>query len=70
MSLTIGLLIIYLKEQEYKHIYIYHNPDNINKYQWVDHANYCYEWQQSDILCPDDSKHINEIPLQLSLIHI
>ena len=64
VSLTIGLLLVYLKEPEYKTVYIYPNPDNISKYQWMDNANNCYEWQQSDILCPDNPEHISQIPLQ------
>ena len=35
VSLAIGLLLVYLNEPEYKNVYIYPNPDNINKYQWV-----------------------------------
>lgn len=64
ISLTIGLLLVYLKEPEYKIVYIYPNPDNISKYQWMDNANNCYEWQQSDTLCPDNPEHISQIPLQ------
>ncbi len=47
VSLAIGLLLVYLSEPEYKNVYIYPNPDNINKYQWMDNAKNCYEWQQS-----------------------
>ena len=64
VSLAIGLLIVYLKEPKYKNVYIYPNPDNINKYQWMDNAKNCYEWQQYDTLCPDNPEQINKIPLQ------
>ena len=64
VSLAIGLLIVYLKEPKYKKVYIYPNPDNINKYQWMDNAKNCYEWQQSDTLCPDNPDHISEIHFQ------
>lgn len=64
VSLAIGLLLVYLSEPEYKNVYIYPNPDNINKYQWMDNAKNCYEWQQSDTLCPDNPEQIHQIPLQ------
>ena len=64
VSLAIGLLLVYLNEPEYKNVYIYPNPDNINKYQWVDNAKNCYEWKQLDILCPDNPDQIHKIPLQ------
>tara|TARA_A100001015_G_scaffold72808_2_gene80771 strand:- start:533 stop:763 length:231 start_codon:yes stop_codon:yes gene_type:complete len=64
ISLAIGLFLVYLREPEYKNVYIYPNPDNINKYQWMDNANNCYEWKQSDILCPDNPEQISQIPLQ------
>jgi len=64
VSLAIGILLVYLNEPKYKDIYIYPHPDNINKYQWVDNARNCYEWKQSDTLCPDNEDQINKIPIQ------
>ena len=64
ISLAIGLLLVYLSEPEYKNVYIYPNPDNIDKYQWMDNAKNCYEWQQADTLCPDNIEQIHQIPIQ------
>ena len=63
ISLAIGTLFVYLSHEEPTVIYVYPTPDNINKIQYKDKANTCFQFTSEQIDCPD-SKGIKEIPAQ------
>jgi len=64
ISLAIGLLIVYIFNPTPTVIYVYPTPDNIDKLQYKDNANNCYEFSSKEVKCPDDKSLINIIPVQ------
>ena len=61
ISLSVGLLYIYLAEEYKKVIFIYPTPDNIKKYQYKDKSNECFSYTLKPVKCPNK---YNEIPIQ------
>jgi hypothetical protein len=64
ISLVVGLLLVYIFNPTPTVIYVYPTPDNIDKLQYKDNANNCYEFQPKEVKCPADKSLISIIPLQ------
>ena len=64
ISLVIGLFIVYVFNPTPNVIYVYPTPENINKIQYKDYANNCYNFTPKEVKCPSDKKLINIIPMQ------
>jgi len=64
ISLAIGLMLIYMFNPTPTVIYVYPTPENINQLQYRDNANNCYEFEATEIKCPNDKSIINSIPIQ------
>lgn len=64
ISLTIGLLFVYIFNEKPNIIYVFPTPDNYDKIMIKDKANICYKFDVNEISCPKDSKLITEIPAQ------
>lgn len=64
ISLVLGLLLVYIFNPTPTVIYVYPTPDNIDKLQYKDNANNCYEFSAQEVKCPDDKSLVNIIPLQ------
>ena len=63
ISLAIGTLFVYLSAPTPTVIYVYPTPDNIDKVEYIDKAQNCYQFKASEVKCSSESK---EIPLQSS----
>jgi hypothetical protein len=63
ISLAIGTLFVYLSVPTPTIIYVYPTPDNIEKVEYVDKAQNCFQFKASEVNCGTDSK---EIPIQSS----
>ena len=64
ISLCVGLLYIYLNE-DYKHIIVlYPNPQNIDKYTYVDKANNCFNYDLNERECPKNEDEYVKISVQ------
>ena len=63
ISLSIGILYVYLTKPEQTYIFVYPTPDNVNLLQYKDNANNCYEFESQEIICPKNKK-IQNIPVQ------
>ena len=63
ISLVIGLFIVYVFNPTPNVIYVYPTPENIDKLQYKDYANNCYEFTSKEVKCPNDKKLINIIPV-------
>lgn len=59
ISLSIGLLYIYLSEEYKKVIVIYPTPDNIHKYQYKDKTEQCFSYELNEVKCPPKYNKIN-----------
>ena len=64
ISLTIGLLYIYLSEDYKKIIYIHPTPENINTYQYQDKADQCFSYNLEEVTCPTNKKEYHNISIQ------
>jgi len=52
ISLSIGLLYVYLTEQYKQHIIIYPTPDNLEIYQYKDTQHRCFNYELEKKSCP------------------
>ena len=64
ISLVIGLLLVYMFNPTPTVIYVYPTPDNIDKLQYKDYANNCYEFSAKEVKCPADKNLVNIVPVQ------
>lgn len=51
ISLSVGLLYIYLSEESKQTIYIYPTPDNIDQYQYKDKTDNCFSYDLEEVEC-------------------
>jgi hypothetical protein len=63
ISLLLGILYFHFTNPDYKKIYVYPNPENVDIIQYKDKANNCFQFKQHDTSCPSD-KSIFKIPIQ------
>jgi hypothetical protein len=64
ISLSVGLLFVYLSEPSPTVIYVYPTPDNINEIEYKDRVGNCYTFNTNEVDCPSDTNLINSIPIQ------
>ena len=53
ISFSIGILYIYISNDYKKTIILYPNPNNIDKYTYVDKANNCFQYELKETTCPN-----------------
>ena len=63
ISLSIGLLFVYLSTPPPTVIYVYPTPENINKVEYKDKADNCYQFKSTEVSCVN-TKDIKTIPIQ------
>tara|TARA_B000000477_G_scaffold113760_1_gene109522 strand:+ start:1079 stop:1312 length:234 start_codon:yes stop_codon:yes gene_type:complete len=63
ISLSIGLLFVYLSSPPPTVIYVYPTPENINKVEYKDKADNCYQFKSTEVSCVN-SDEIKTIPIQ------
>jgi hypothetical protein len=64
ISLAIGFLFVYLNNPHKKQIYVYPTPDNVDRIQYVDNVNNCYNFNSTEITCPKDKNKITNYKVQ------
>lgn len=64
VSLAIGLLFVYAIGPETKKVYIYPNPENIDKVLFKDKADNCFSFEAVEVECPTDESKIHSVPIQ------
>lgn len=64
ISLSFGLLFVYLSSPTPTIIYVYPTPDNVKDIEYVDMANNCFQFESNELTCPADMKNVKDIPLQ------
>ena len=57
-SLALGLLYVYLSQTDKKNVFVFPTPENIEKMQFLDHADTCYEFDAVEVKCPKDKNKI------------
>jgi len=63
ISLAIGLLFVYLSNPPPTVIYVYPTPDNIDKVEYKDKADNCFQFKSTEISCLN-SDEPETIPIQ------
>ncbi len=64
ISLTIGIFLVYITNPRPHIIYVYPNPDNIDKIQYKDKSDTCFGFESQEISCPINEKLIRKYPIQ------
>lgn len=65
VSLAIGIFAVCLmNDSEKRKIIVYPTPENIDKIQYKDYADNCFQFKQTEIKCPSNIKEISKLPSQ------
>jgi hypothetical protein len=64
ISFLIGIIFVFLASPDNKTVHVYPTPDNVDKIQYIDHAENCYAFKSQKISCPQEKHAIKTIPLQ------
>lgn len=64
ISLSFGLLFVYLSSPSPSIIYVYPTPENVNDIEYVDMANNCFQFESNELTCPVNMKNVKDIPVQ------
>ena len=63
IALILGLLAVYFLDFSKKRkIYVYPTPENMNKIQYRDSTDTCFEFQETEVTCPEFG--ISKVPVQ------
>ena len=58
LSLSFGLLIVYLFNPDPKVIYVYPTPDTVDKVQYKDHNDTCHKFTAQEVACGDNYESV------------
>jgi hypothetical protein len=61
ISFFVGCCFVYISPIEHKTVLVYPTPKNVNKVQYKDSANECFNFTAKVVNCTDNVK---EIPIQ------
>lgn len=65
LSFLLGLVAVYMYNQnQIRKIYVFPTPENIEKMQYRDATENCFEFRQKEVDCPVDKDQIDKIPVQ------
>ncbi len=64
LSLTVGLLFVYLFNPDPKVIFVYPTPDNVNELVYKDKNSTCHKFDANEVSCPSNLDEIDSIPTQ------
>jgi len=64
ISVAIGIFFVYLSQPTPTMIYVYPTPDNVDKVEYKDKADNCFQFESQEVRCPSDRTKIKSIPVQ------
>jgi hypothetical protein len=64
ISLSLGLLLVYLWGADMHEVYVFPTPENVMRVQYKDTADNCYAYEGKEVTCPTDETKISEYPIQ------
>jgi hypothetical protein len=64
ISLAMGIFLVYILNPRPNIIYVYPNPDNIDKIQYKDKGGSCFGFTSQQVQCPNDKRKIRKYPVQ------
>lgn len=65
LSLSLGLIFIYLSSPPTKKIYVYPTPKNENIFEYKDRLDNCFSFKSKQVKCPTNKDNIKNIPIQV-----
>lgn len=63
ISLAIGMLFVYLYQDEHRTIYVYPTPETVDQLQYRDSTGACFHFTQKEVDCPNSSE-LSKLPVQ------
>jgi hypothetical protein len=63
-SFALGLFFVYVLGPSLKTIYVYPNPDSVDKVLFQDKAGACFRFEEQEVSCPSDSSLLSMLPIQ------
>lgn len=64
LSLAFGMFAVYMNSEDMRKIYVYPTPENVDLIQYRDKTGTCFNYKQTKVHCPKDSKDISTVPAQ------
>jgi len=64
VSFAVGLFFVYILGPDIKTVYIYPNPENVDKMLFKDKADNCFSFNEEIVDCPSNKSLISSIPIQ------
>jgi hypothetical protein len=65
ISFTVGVFAVYvLNNNDKRKIIVHPTPDNIDKIQYKDESENCFQFKQTEVNCPTKEDSIHKIPIQ------
>ena len=62
VSFVVGIFFVYISPVEHKTVFVYPTPKNINKIQYKDNADKCFQFSAKLVNCKGHK--VNKIPIQ------
>ncbi len=66
ISLSLGLLFVYLSDSESNTVFVYPTPYNLDKVEYKDSVGNCFDFTANKLKCPEDTSLIKTIPIQIN----
>lgn len=60
-SFAVGLVLVYFSPMEYKTVFVYPTPNNVDDLQYKDSAGQCFHFTSKEVECTGSA---NKIPTQ------
>jgi hypothetical protein len=65
LSFAVGVFAVYvLNNNDKRKIIVHPTPDNIDKIQYRDESENCFQFKQTEVNCPTKEDSIHKIPIQ------
>lgn len=64
ISLALGVFMVYMIEPPVKDIFVFPNPENIDKLDYIDHTDTCFGFKAEEVKCPEDIENIQNYNVQ------
>lgn len=64
ISLAIGVFMVYMIQPPMKEIYVFPNPENIDKVDYIDNTETCFGFKEEEIKCPNDMENVQKYWVQ------
>ena len=64
ISLALGIFLVYIGSPRLDIIYVYPNPDNLQKMQYKDKSGACFGFDSEEVTCPTRDDLIRKYPIQ------